>query len=555
MRKIKYNLFLSMLVLVTAGLVITSCKKDDDNPPVLEAEITSFAISDAGVAGDVEVAGVIDGLAIAVAVPFETDLTALTAVVEATENATVVPASGTTLDFTEPRNFVVTNGDVQSTYVVTVTKEDPTAAVLISMDVKSAGLEEAYDVEIDPAANEVTVTYNNLQTDIAVISNVVAGPAGATYTTSSGTDTLDLSADNNTITISYAGEDRAYSVVANVTEAGLNPESATLVIDKSAASGLVPTEIADNNSRGAAFNGRYVIVPDHGAKKIFFWDLEASVIEADTLAMAGISGGSWLVSDVQVQGDAIYVSNMVMAAADAVFKVYKWDNVDDETPEVVLSYTTTAADQRLGDAISVIGDPSTDGYIVASNFPGYGGKVASEIFVFKATSGVFGDPSIYDLAITEGAKLGQYGRFHEVPGMPEYFVGSGAEAGITIIDPANGSVVYEVPASLIQGRAHDPHIFEYNGGRYLTYTVNREWEANGAFYEIVNISGGENALEGLQLLSDANITERIVYSKNFSAAADPWVAASNGVAFDSNNDPMIFGFTVLNGFIVESFTK
>jgi hypothetical protein len=556
MKKVKYHLYVGLMMILSLGIFLNSCKKDDPEP--IKAEILTFAVTNAGIDANIKAEGVITGLNIAVEVPFETDVTALQIELTTSPNATATPASGATLDFTNPRNFVVINGDVQNTYIVTVTKAAPTGPVLISMDVKSADAEEPYDVAINLKTKEVTITYNELQSSSVVLSNVVVGPTGAIYTTSTGSDNLDLEVANTTITVSYGGNDNVYTIVPDVTEAGFDPGSVSVLYDKSAASGLVPSVISDNLSRGAAFNGRYVVVPARqSGNHVYVWDIEATITEPFELSLGDplvVTGGDWAVSDAQFVGNAIYVSNMVMNGEAKTFKIYKWDNVSDATPEVILTYTTTTNTERLGDAISIVGDPATNGYIFASNFPGFGGKVASEVYVWTFTNGVSSGPVVWDLLITVGAKLGQYGRVHEIYDMPGYFVVSGAEAGITVIN-SSGQVIYEVPVNLIQGRAMDPHIWTYNGGRYLSYTVNREWEANGAFYQIVNISGGANSLEGLQLLSDVNITERKVYTKNFSSGTDGWVSAVNGVAFDASGDPMIFAFTTLNGFIVEGFTK
>jgi len=553
-RRTNLSLMAGMLVFLMAGIVFTSCEQDDEPEP--KAEITSFTIVNAGADGNTSVDGTIENTSITVGVPFKTDVTALVPEIEVSEGATVTPSSGEALDFTDPRNFVVTNGDVENTYEVSVNKLDPTSPVLVSLDVTSVTTGENYESSIDQGAESVTVTYNELQSHTVVLKNVEVGPSGATYTTSSGTDTLDLSSDQ-TLSVAYSGDSAHYNITANVTSAGLDPATASIVMDKSAASQAVPTEIEDNNSRNAAFNGEYVFVTSRtNGPHVYYWDVNATVDEVNELAgIDSLSGGTWTVSDVQTVGDAIYVSNMVMNSG-STFKVYKWENVEDTVPEVVLEYTVSADNQRFGDAVSIIGDPSQDGWIAASNFPGFGGEADNNNFyVWKASGGEFpAEPEVWDVQVESGNNLGQYGRVSEIPGMDNRYAVTGAEMGITVVD-GSGNAQFEVPVNLIQTRSYDPSIFEYNGGMYLSYTINREWEANGAWYEVVNITEGADAVEGLSNLSDSNIADKKVYSKNFSGAADPWISSANRVAFDANGDPMVMAFTVQNGFIVEGFTN
>jgi len=76
--------------------------------------ITSFKIN--------EVAGVINNGAKTITVTLSegTDLTALQPVIVLSEGVTITPASGTTIDFSSPVAFTVTNGTVSAVYTVTV---------------------------------------------------------------------------------------------------------------------------------------------------------------------------------------------------------------------------------------------------------------------------------------------------------------------------------------------------------------------------------------------------------------------------------------------------
>lgn len=551
MKKSKLFQLLGLIIVISFALNLTACSDDDDPTPV-EALITEFAITNAGGAGDLRVEGVISGFNILVVVPFETDVTALVTDITLSAGASVVPASGTAQDFSTVRNFVVTNQDVSNTYQVTVELAEPTSGVITDITFVSSVTGDVYASEINQGDRLITVTFNDLQSVSAIIENISLSPAGTTYTTSSGSDTLDLSS-NQTITLSYAGEQTVYNVTANITEAGFNPDNTTLLMDKSSASGLVPNIINTENNRGAAFDGRYVYVTSRqDGNHVYIWDVQNPTADPQSLDFGGVvSGGAWMVSDIRVKDGSIYVSNMVNAEG-GVFKVYKWDGIDDDTPEVILEYTVPASDIRLGDAISIIGNPPANGYIFASNFAWPNN--ASEFYVWDFNGGKTGEPQIMPISPIEGLRMGQYGRVNTIPGDPDHLLVTGAEMGIAVMD-FNGDVKYEVSEPMIQTRSFDPRIWEYNGGLYLSYTVNREWEANGAWYEIINVTEGATLIDALQGLNETSIEEKRVFKHQISGPGLLWVGATNGVGFSDDGKPRVMGFALMHGFIVHEFSN
>ncbi len=556
--KTSLKIFSAFLLLFAVSVSFFACDNGDDPEPK-EAKITAFAITNAGASANQRMEGVIEGTNILVAVPYETDVTKLIVEVTVSTGASVVPASGTELDFTNPRNFVVTNGDLSATYQVTVERAAPTSPVVTGIAAEAASTGETYGVSIDIIAKTITITLNNLQSKIVKVSGVQVLPAGTTWQIApvvEAPDVFDLAA-NPKMTLSFAGTTSEYSFVANVTQAGFNPENTTTLMDKSSAAGFLPSVINSNESRGAAFNGQFVVVPTRKeGNNMYFWDVNAGG-DHSAMSMTDVSGGTWAVSDAQFVGNTVYASNMVNQAGQ-IFKVYRWDSVTDETPEVVLEWVvgdpvSPAVAIRLGDALSIIGDPATNGYIIASNFPF--SNPQNQFYVWEFTNGTpAAEPVIWTVNPVEGARIGQYGRINPIPGETDIFLASGAEMGIAVINK-QGQVLYEVPESVIQFRAFDPNVFNYNGGRYLSYTVNREWDATGAFMQIVNITEGANIVEALQALTDENIASKRVHTKIFGNIADVWISACNEVAFSAQGKPRVMAFTVLNGFIVQEFSN
>ncbi len=541
-----------LALLLALAFGFTSCENEDDPEPA-EALITSFSIINAGANADQTIEGSINGMEIIVAVPFETDLTSLIPEVTVSEGASVAPASGTELDFSEPRNFVVTNEDITNTYSVTVERAEPTSGVINSITIKSASSDEVYDTDIDQSTFTITVTYNELQNSRAVIDEIELLPAGTTYTTTSGTDTLDLSTSQSII-LSYAGEETTYTFGTNITEAGFNPDNTTTLMDKSGASELIPSIINDENNRGAHFDGEFVYVASRQeGNHLYYFDVNDPNAEpAGNLTInETITGGAWIISDVRVKEDYIYVSNMVNAA-ESVFKVYRYNGKDDEDPEVVLSYTIPGDDIRLGDAISIVGTPPENGYIFASNF-GWPNN-ASEFYVWNFDGGEAGEATVMPIDPIEGLRIGQYGRVTEIPDEPDRLLVTGAEMGIGVMD-FEGNILAETYEPLVQSRSFDPTLFTYNGGTYLSYTVNREWESN-AFYEVINITEGETMEEAILALTPANIESKRVHTLPVSGNQTAnFVGATNGVGFSAEGKPRIMAFSLQNGFIVQEFSN
>jgi hypothetical protein len=119
----------------------------------------------------------------------------------------------------------------------------------------------------------------------------------------------------------------------------------------------------------------------------------------------------------------------------------------------------------------------------------------------------------------------------------------------------SGEIQVEVPEPSVQSRSYDLRIFEYNGGRYMGFVVNREWESQAAWYEIINITEGATVIEALQAINSSNIEEKRVFKHVFGGASSVWVGATFGVGFSEDGKPRAMGFGIKNGFIVHEFTN
>jgi len=87
------------------------------------------------------------------------------------------------------------------------------------------------------------------------------------------------------------------------------------------AAGKMPA-IVDNagNNRGAGFNGRHVFVASRqNGNNVYYWEAKDPNAAPKELSISGITGGTFVLSDLAVSGSNIFVSNMVLAGG--AFKV------------------------------------------------------------------------------------------------------------------------------------------------------------------------------------------------------------------------------------------
>ncbi len=575
-------LFSLLCLLLTTSAFFSSCS-DDDKPSTDPIGIKSVAITNAGEKGDERIEATLEGDVFKAKVSALTDMKALRLEIVANEGTSTTPASGSVINFEEnngTQTVIATRGTETKSYSVQVTK-DALANELAITDVKVSGVYQP-EVVISQTEKTIHLTFTDILGTTAVLSDFKINPSSATIKSSSPAIStsddgeymeIDFSATGEkNIVIANGSEEKKYVITATITETGFKPESENIVFDQTLGGNLNPM-LGTNNTRGAYFDGRYVYFASReGGNNIYYYDINDATKEMKSLNMGtdviDASGTTWAISDIRVADNGgIYVNSMAMSK-DGKFKVYYWADVNAE-PVKVLEYTledpvapSTAV--RLGDALSIVGDPQSSGYIAASNFPN-GNANQGQIYMWEYKNGtaVSGEPVIVDLvgqftgASASDPSLGQYARISSIPGDNAHYIVTGASCGLLIVDQTF-KVVYELPRDTpIQGRAMDPHFFEYNGMRYLTYTVNREWTANDAYIEVVSLAEGDNFIEGLKTIVDKSIEDVSVYKKFITTNATNgavWVASSNSVKV-VNDKVYIFGFTCEYGALAVEFSK
>ena len=558
-------------------VIFTSCCNDDEQStePI---GVKSVAIINAGENGNARAEGVLDNDTFRIVVSPLSDLKNMKLEIIPNNGTTVTPGSGTVVDFESndgKQALVAIKGTEFIKYGIRVTTSTNTDGLAL-LNLKVSGVYNPA-INISHVEKKIKLSFSNVMGTKAILSDFEISPSTAIIkesipAMSDDKMTIDFALEGEKyIIIANGNQERKYTIEAQISEAGMKISTAKVVFDQSLGSGL-NTMLGKNTTRGAYFDGRYAFFASReGGNNIYYYDIKDATKELKTLNMGtGViqtTNVTWPISDVRVADNGnIYACSMAGSKAQS-FVVYRWENVD-ALPEKVLEYTISdpvgnSTGVRLGDALSIIGDPKTNGYIISSNFP-FQNAQQGQFYVWKGeNSNLETQPQVIDLVgqykapSSSDLSLGQYARINGIPDDSEHFIATGSAAGTLLLNK-NFNVEFEIERDMpIQGRAMDPHFFEYNGIRYLTYTINREWAPNEAFLEIVALTDGTNYVEGMKALADKSIDQVSVFKKPITSNATSgaaWVSACNSVKV-VNDKVYVFGYVCEYGALVFEIGK
>jgi hypothetical protein len=314
------------------------------------------------------------------------------------------------------------------------------------------------------------------------------------------------------------------------------------IVDKTHATGEVPAIINDAGAtRGAGFNKDYVFVASRqNGNHVYFWDIANPGNPPDELDITGVAGGVFTFADLTVVESHIFASNMVFSGE---FKVYHWDGVD-AVPSVFLTYNSPV---RMGDAFTVIGNPETEAYLIAS---GHGTK---NIYVWEIMNGAVVDmanPEVYDINLGESA----FANFTRVTMTPDgYALISGPSAGVAIIEDDNEDFTMEalvnISPDFFPGWPMYVNIFNYKEVRVLAYVSVTDNGSNVLY--LVNISNGADDLEALQNLAAGEFAANVIYSVDLGTVTNGNASVSLDVTHDQYGNILVHAFSAGNGFLVQ----
>ena len=196
------------IVILTVLMAFSSCQKKSSENQILEFRFASH-----------DVVAIIDEgrRSIKATFPYGTDVTALTPIIVVSNQATVFPESGMTMDFTNPVTYTVTAEDgSQSVYIAVVTKEKNSEKRILAF--RFASLSVDADINEDTKEIEATVPYG---TDVTTLVPTIIISEDASIEPSS-----DLVADfSQPVTYTVTAEDgsQVTYVVTVIVEEPENP--------------------------------------------------------------------------------------------------------------------------------------------------------------------------------------------------------------------------------------------------------------------------------------------------------------------------------------------
>ncbi len=319
----------------------------------------------------------------------------------------------------------------------------------------------------------------------------------------------------------------------------------------------IPVEIGtDGNARGAdLYMDRYVIVASRElGPQVYAWDLENPDEDPIELDMGDdvIEPLTFPINYVRTAGEAIYVSNLSLNPsgegwAQGVFQIYRWNSLEDE-PEVVISYDVEPG--RLGDAFSIIGDPMQDGKIMAHI---NSDNLRRSFRVWNFEDGVLlneESPDLFTLNLESEAGLNNHGIVNPIEGEDDLFVATTNNAPIWLVN-AEGEVLSYIPTSAIHQRAYDPNIFYHDGKRFLSYTINNDFDSEmGSRVQVIELEGEtlEEAFEGI--FSEDIANAKMVYEYKLGDGHVN-LTAINRVS-KVGDEFIMLSHVVGNGFVVDA---
>jgi hypothetical protein len=345
--------------------------------------------------------------------------------------------------------------------------------------------------------------------------------------------------------------DSDLTLTANFILGPVDPLAMTTFLDATGEN--KPVQIGDvGNARAAAlYQDRYVIVPSReGGTNVWVWDILSPHLDPFALDKGDgiIEFGLFEVNYVQTVGDNIYVSNMTLGSNAAhPFRVYRWSSLDAE-PEMILS--TDGEWGRLGDAFSIIGDPATEGSIVAH--VNSGGEGQRRFRKFDFVDGVVQNEDNPELITVEGTyNMNSFGTYNPIEGEDDLFLVTGNGMGIAIAN-LEGEVQAYIGSGIVPVRTMDPHIFYYDGKRYLSYVINNEGNSvDGAYYEVIDISMGDNVVEALSMITSVEVLNNLKAHTFTIGAGAAFLSGTNRV-YHVDDEVMILSHVVARGFVLET---
>lgn len=260
-------------------------------------------------------------------------------------------------------------------------------------------------------------------------------------------------------------------------------------------------DYTSNATRGAAFDGEYVLVLSRngGVKPhiLKVADLKQGKIEPIMLDLTGVAGGTFPIHSGAVIKGHTYVANLSGGGKWSPLKIYHYETPA-SVPETILNVTLDGIDganTRHGDNASFNLDDKGNGYVY------FGSNNAADILRFDIKNWT----EVSNPTVLPSNKSGNsYITVNRILGTDKYIYG-GLYMSPKIVD-ASMSVLYDLKAGSVAAQSTACQVIEFNAERYLvTLTGGRTENVNPTVYVYDITKGGDKLEDGLNSFESKEI--------------------------------------------------
>ncbi len=300
------------------------------------------------------------------------------------------------------------------------------------------------------------------------------------------------------------------------------------------------------STRGAAFDGEYVMVPSRfgsvNPHLLKVSDLKAGIINKVNLNTTNVTGGTLAVQTGAFVNGNLYVFNVSSAVG---FKMYYYENYKENYNKPPLVITVPVGDlpiattynTRFGENTSVNLDENGNGYIYMPNNP------VQHILRLKISNYTqVVERSVLPLPVsgmTFGMSYNQIGNSSQYLctsyGVPMYIMTDG------------GSIVSPIATSVFEASAAGARIIYFNNERYLMYMTAGINSSSVTVFKVYNITRGktiEEAIGYFAAQSDLDKKPVFEFALNGGSNAAPITYTSWKIEKDNNGkDSKLLLFT------------
>jgi hypothetical protein len=199
---------------------------------------------------------------------------------------------------------------------------------------------------------------------------------------------------------------------------------------------------------------------------------------------------------------------------------------------------------RLGDAITVVGDPSKRAFLIASS---HGNK---RFYIWTIEGGIV-TSSMPTVNTYDFIARADFARITRVPGAEELYLASGPLFGVMLLDK-DMKLVDSLGTSFFPSWPMHAQVFQYNGQRLMGYVHVKSSPAENALY-VVDMNEKDNIRDVFTSLRKAGFAKRLIHSLSLGTISNGNASAGFDAVTDAAGNVQVMAFSAGNGFVVQQF--